>query len=181
MPAACCGCASGEAAPQQKQHESRSLKGDAMDKQDIRTVRYSIQPSTSMNYLLLQIENEEDHKVLDIVIDQGYWRLRSGLPFETNDTEKYVQYMLEHDSAPFVLPADKFAKFAKFKAKPITDEQRAMTPEQIEAAYLEPLKDGGFTSKKGNDMETMALVHLLLTKGYIIQTNCLNGSLIISR
>ncbi len=158
--------------------QNRFPREEPMTAEEIRALRYS-RPSTQESYLLLMIKNAETNEVATIVVPNSYWILRSNVfDYSGADHSDYVKFMVENDQKPFVLAPEIYEKFSEsFAVEPLTEEQENLTVAEFVQRYLEPIRGSRMLTARPSklDINYDKLAQMVLSKGGVYQTSCLDG------
>lgn len=147
-----------------------------------RAKRY-IEPSTRTRFLLLKIKKADSPEVLTIVTDNEEWVLYSNTfkYTESNTLQDYINFMMAHDSEPFVLDDKAFEKFKKDAVEPLPKELTELSDEELIKRYtiVDDEKYGRGAGRKlrfDAGLKWRDLLHLFLARGCVLQQGCLDSS-----
>jgi hypothetical protein len=86
--------------------------------------------------------------------------------------------MVENDQKPFVLAPEIYEKFSEsFAVEPLTEEQENLTVAEFVQRYLEPIRGSRMLTARPSklDINYDKLAQMVLSKGGVYQTSCLDG------
>lgn len=155
------------------------------DPRQVNVLRARYAPiSTMSSTLLLSIQDEKSSEQAVIVIDHAYWRKIYAQTKNAAMTQSaYEEVMMDHllNHKPFVLDSDTYAKLKKHEAPEPAAELQQLSMEEISRRFLRPIPRSRhyWTVQQGVKMDR-AFIRLLLEKGCVLNSSCLDGSPIIT-
>ena len=182
----CPPCQSQAGSQKEKSVQVTDNQNRHMDPRQVNVLRARYAPlSTMSSTLLLTVQNEKSSEQAVIVIDHEYWYKQIFAKTKNVDTVKcsYEEVMMDHllNGKPFVVDSETYAKLKKHEAPEPAADLRALSMEEISGRFLRPIPRSRnyWTVKQGVKMDR-AFIRLLLEKGCVLNSSCLDGSPIIT-
>lgn len=182
------GCAP-SASREDSQKEAAFLVADnrsnQVDQRRANVLRARYAPlSTMSSTLLITVQDEKSEEQAAIVIDHAYWRkvyAQTNNPAVTQDA--YEEVMMDHllNHKPFAVNSEIYAKLKKLEAPEPDPELMKLSIDEIAQRFLRPIPRSRryWTVQRGVKMDR-AFIRLLLEKGCVLNSSCLDGSPMIS-
>lgn len=134
--------------------------------------------STQVTFLLLNIENKENHERAKVIVDNNIWlgaAAQLGIPGEP--ASAYKEYMAAHDQEIFLVPSE---LFNKLKGGTFSEnaELKKLDDEEILGKYFMEL-GRSFIAKNTNDRTNRDLIGNLLERNFDVFIDCESGALTV--
>ncbi|MDO5296641.1 MAG: hypothetical protein Q4F00_08420 [bacterium] len=140
--------------------------------------------STMSSTLLLTVQDETSGEQTTIVVDHAYWQKFYAKSSKAVLTQgAYEEVMMDHllNHKPFIVDSISYGQLKKCAAPEPDAELQALSMEAISQRFLRPIPRSHryWTVKPGVKMDR-AFIRLLLEKGCVLNSSCLDGSPLIT-
>jgi len=136
------------------------------------------QASTQVTFLLLNIENKENHERAKVIVDNNIWLgAAAQLSIPGEPASAYKEYMAAHDQEIFLVPSE---LFNKLKGGTFSEnaELKKLDDEEILGKYFMEL-GRSFIAKNTNDRTNRDLIGNLLERNFDVFIDCESGALTV--